>query len=138
MKYLFILLFSCGICLSSDAQNPFLIGKWNKVQVSIESKGKGEAISENRFVQDATVLDLFFMADNKFKQTRKTSENGTMDTQEGTWKATYNKLSLFISWENRKIELNYNYKLTGNILILERSNSEGTMKIVSTFRKKWN
>ena len=75
------------------------------------------------------------MDEGKFKQTSN-MRTGTIESQEGTWKILEDILILELQMNEQKINLNYTYTLTENILVLNRSNPMGTMKIVSKFRKQ--
>ena len=75
------------------------------------------------------------MDDGKFKQWSN-MRTGTLESQEGTWKTSEDILTLELQFNEQTIILNYTFKLTDNILELNRSNPMGTMKIVTKFRKQ--
>jgi hypothetical protein len=64
------------------------------------------------------------------------SGTGTMDTYEGTWKTTENKLIFTLKVGEQIADIEYTYELKENILYLARSNPQGTMKITMNFKKK--
>ena len=136
MKLILLSFFYVCICLFSDAQVSDLIGTWNLKEFTTFNKNNQETKNEERLRGDGAVWNLIFMEDSRFKQTSNMSESGMMDTYEGTWKVSGDNLILGLTIMNRNLELIYNYKIADNNLILERGNPSGTIKIISTFRKK--
>jgi len=80
--------------------------------------------------------DYFFMEDSKFRQTGNLSGQGTVSTQEGTWKITDNRIIMTLQMGEQKFDVDYTLELKDNILLLTRANPAGTMKIIMALRKK--
>lgn len=123
----------------SSIPNPDIkefIGNWNIIEFEFMSDEKSDKMTNDKLKEDASVWDLFFMEKGKFKQTSNMSGTGTMDSQEGEWKAWDDHLTISIQMNGRKFEMKYTYELKENILVLKRSNPGGTMKIISKFKKK--
>ena len=136
MKTYLLVLFCIATFSISNAQVKDLIGTWNIIDFATISDNNSEKMTEDKLKENGSVWDLFFMEEGKFKQTSNMSGTGTMDSQEGVWKTSDKNLTIGLQMNDRKFELNYTYELKENILVLTRSNPMGTMKIVSTFRKK--
>lgn len=134
---LFNTVFFCIITFSiSNAQVGDLIGTWNINEFGVVNGYNIEEMNEDKLKENGSVWDLFFMEEGKFKQTSNMSGTGTMDSREGIWKTSDDKLTISLEMNGRKFDLNYTYELKENILVLNRSNPTGTMKIVSKFKKK--
>ena len=134
---LFNTVFFCIITFSiSNAQVGDLIGTWNINEFAVVNDENIEEMNEDKLKENGSVWDLFFMEEGKFKQTSNMSGTGTMDSQEGIWKTSDDNLTISLEMNGRKFDLNYTYELKENILVLNRSNPMGTMKIVSKFKKK--
>jgi len=132
-----ILAFSLVISYSiSNAQNTDLIGSWEIIEFTINSNENSDVRTEDQLKSEGSIWDLFFMEENKFKQTSNMSGTGTMDSQEGTWNALNDNLTIELQMNGQKFKLNYTYVVKDNILVLSRSNPNGTMKIVSKFKKQ--
>lgn len=136
MKTLLALIFCFGFLLSTNAQDSNLNGTWNLVEFTMDNNGNKQSMNEQKLKEDGSAWDIFFMEDAKFRQTSNMSGSGTMDTYEGTWKTSGNNINLELIVDGQKVSLAYTYKLTDNLLTLERHNPAGTMKITAAFRKK--
>ncbi len=136
MKTYLLVLFCIATFSISNAQVKDLIGTWNIIDFATISDNNNVKMTEDKLKENGSVWDLFFMEEGKFKQTSNMSGTGTMDSQEGDWKTSDKNLTIGLQINDRKFELIYTYELKENILVLTRSNPMGTMKIVSTFRKK--
>jgi hypothetical protein len=113
-----------------------LIGTWQIIDFEIISNEMSDKINKDKIKEDGLVWDLYLMENGKFKQSSNMSETGTMDSQEGGWRAWDENLTISLQMYGRKIDMNYTYDLKENILVLMRSNPIGTMKIISQFKKK--
>jgi len=136
MKTLFFIFFCIATYSISNAQTTDLIGSWEIIEFAINSNENSDIRTEDQLKKDNSVWNLFFMDQGKFKQTSNMSGTGTIDSQEGTWKTLEDELTLELQMNGQKFNLNYTFLLTENILILNRSNPMGTMKIVSKFKKQ--
>ncbi len=135
MKSLFLVFFYILTYSISNAQITDLTGSWEIVEFAINSDENSVIKTEEQLKKDGSVWNLFFMNEDKFKQTSNMSETGTMDSQEGTWKILNNNLTLELLMNGQKFKLNYTYMVEENMLVLTRSNPMGTMKIISKFKK---
>jgi hypothetical protein len=84
----------------------------------------------------SAVSDYYFMSDSKFKQTSNMSGSGTLDTYEGTWKLTDNKLIVTLKYQGQLIDVDYTCEMKDGLLVLTRTSPDGKMSIVNTFKKK--
>ena len=64
------------------------------------------------------------------------SGSGTMDTYEGTWKITANKLIITLLINGHQADIDYTCEQKGDVLILTRTSPDGSLRIVNTFKKK--
>jgi hypothetical protein len=136
MKTYLLVLFCIATFSISNAQVKDMIGTWNIIDFATTSATNSEKMTEDKLKENGSVWDLFFMEEGKFKQTSNMSGTGTMDSQEGVWKTSDKNLTIGLQMNGRKFELNYTYELKDNILVLTRGNPMGTIRIVSTFRRK--
>ncbi len=113
-----------------------LIGTWNIIEFDAFIDGKNDEFIKDKLTEDGSVWDLFLKEKGEFKQTSNMSGTGTMDSQEGAWKAWDDNLVISLQMNGHKFEMNYTYELKDNILVLKRSNPQGTRKIISKFDKK--
>ncbi len=135
-NFLLVSFFCISTFSISNAQVKELIGSWNLNEFTFVNEKNKDTMNSDKLKEDGSVWDLFFMEDNKFKQTSNMSGSGTMDSQEGTWKSSDDSLNLILEINNQNLELNYTYELKGNNLILFRSNPKGTMKVIAKFKRK--
>lgn len=136
MRIIILVFFSIAIFSISYAQDKELIGTWTMFEMtSVKDQGT-EKMTEDQMKANGSVTDFFFMEKGKFKQTSNMSGSGTLDTYEGTWKIAENKLVITLRLGERNIDVDYTYELKENKLVLTQTSPDGTMKIVSTYRKK--
>jgi hypothetical protein len=112
-----------------------LIGSWDIIEFGMVSDENTNKTEEDQLKKEGAVWSLIFMDEGKFKQSSN-MRTGTMESQEGTWKTSEDILTLELQFNEQTINLNYTFKVTGNILALNRSNPMGTMKFVTKFRKQ--
>ena len=76
------------------------------------------------------------MNDGKFKKTSNMSGSGTMETYEGTWKLSGDKLIITLQINGQSMDVDYTCELRNGLLILTRTSPNGKMSIINTFKKK--
>lgn len=135
MKFLFATLFCIATCLVSNAQTEDLLGSWDIIEFGMVTDENSNLTGEDQLKENGMVWSLFFMEDGKFKQTSN-MRSGTLESHEGIWKTSVETLSLELQLNDQTIKLDYKFKLTDNILALNRSNPMGTMMVVTKFRKQ--
>ena len=136
MKALILTFFTINLFFISIAQDNSLVGTWSIIDLSYVSDQGTQKVMEAEIKAGTAITDLFIMKDSKFKQTSNMSGTGTMDTYEGTWKTTENKLIFTLKIGEQIADIEYKYELKENILYLIRSNPQETMKITMNFKKK--
>jgi hypothetical protein len=123
--------------LVNHAQNNALIGTWKIVGLEYVSDQGTQKVMETEIKAGTATTEFIIMEDGKWKQTSNMSGSGTLDTYEGTWKASGNKLIVNLKIGDQYYDVDWTYELKDNTLILNRAaDPEGKMKIVNTFRKK--
>jgi hypothetical protein len=120
----------------SEAQDKELVGTWNIIECAYITNSGTEKIMEEQIKSGTAVTDYFIMEDGKYKMTSNMSGSGTLDTYEGTWKTSDNKLIMTLNINNQPMEIEWKYELKENILVLSRANPDGTLTIANTYRKK--
>jgi hypothetical protein len=131
----FILL--CFLTVSpSKAQVNDLIGTWTVFEMTQMSGQTSEKMTEDQFKANGSFEDYFFMEEGKFKQTGNLSGEGSVSTQEGTWKIMENKLIMTLQLGEKKMDVDYTYELKENKLFLTRTSPDGNIKILMVCRKK--
>jgi hypothetical protein len=131
----FILL--CFLTVSTSmAQVNDLIGTWTVFEMTQVSGQNSQKMTEDQFKANGAFEDYFFMEEGKFKQTGNLSGEGTVSTQEGTWKITENKVIMTLQLGEQKMDVDYTYELKENALFLTRTSPDGNMKVIMACRKK--
>ena len=131
----FILLFFLAVS-ASKAQVNDLIGTWTVFEMTQVSGQTSQKMTEDQLKANGAFEDYFFMEEGKFKQTGNLSGEGTVSTQDGTWKITENKVIMTLQLGERKIDIDYTYELKENTLFLTRTSPNGNMKVIMALRKK--
>jgi hypothetical protein len=127
----------CVLFMDIFAQDTRLNGTWSITDLSYITNQGVQKVMESEIKAGTAITDMFFMEENKFRQTSNMSGSGTTDTYDGTWKISDNKLILNLKIEGQlSPDIEYVYKIEGNTLSLERSNPMGTMKFSMTFKRK--
>ncbi len=128
------------VCLSAvsaiRAQVADLTGTWSMTGYSYVENGVTLDEMTEEMMGDTLITNFFFLDDGKFRQTTNMSGSGTLDTYEGTWKTSGDKLVITLSVGGRNMDLDYTCESSDNILVLTRTSPSGTSKIVSSYRKK--
>jgi len=136
MKTTVFLLLCIWSVSASNAQVSNLIGTWTVFEMTQVSGQNSQKMTEDQFKAEGAFEDYFFMEGGKFKQTGNLSGEGTVSTQEGTWKITENKVIMTLQLGERKMDIDYTYELKENTLFLTRTSPDGNMKVIMACRKK--
>jgi len=136
MKTTVFLLLCLWSVSASNAQPSNLIGTWTVFEMTQISGQNSQKMTEDQFKTEGAFEDYFFMEEGKFKQTGNLSGEGTVSTQEGTWKITENKVIMTLQLGERKMDVDYTYELKESTLFLTRTSPDGNMKIIMACKKK--
>jgi hypothetical protein len=136
MKTTFFILLCFLAVTASKAQVNGLIGTWTVFEMTQVSGQNSQKMTEDQFKANGAFEDYFFMEEGKFKQTGNLSGEGTVSTQEGTWKITENKVIMTLQLGEQKMDVDYSYELKENTLFLTRTSPDGNMKVIMACRKK--
>jgi len=136
MKTLIVVLFCITAFSASNAQDSQIKGTWTMFEMSYVSGQGTQKMTEDQMKENGSQTDFFFMEEGKFRQTSNMSGSGTLDTFEGTWKITGNILIITLLIGEQNMDVDYTWELKEKSLILTRTSPDGTMKIVSSYRKK--
>lgn len=136
MKTTLIIILSILSLSVAQAQVNDLIGTWSVFEMTQLMNQDTYKMTEDSLKARDLFQDYFFMEDSKFKQTGNLSGQGTVSTQEGTWKITDNRIIMTLQMGEQKFDVDYTLELKDNILLLTRANPAGTMKIIMALRKK--
>ncbi len=123
-------------CSKENEQGINLEGTWGIVDLTYLTPDGTQKVMEAEIKNGSAVTDFYFANDGKFKQTSNMSGSGTLDTYEGTWKLTENKLIITLKINGQPIDVDYIYEMKNELLVLTRTSPDGKMSIVNTFRKK--
>ena len=121
---------------TSKAQVNDLIGTWTVFEMTQVSGQNSQKMTEDQFKAEGAFEDYFFLEKGKFKQTGNLSGEGTVSTQEGTWKIMENKMIMTLQLGEQKMDIDYTFELKENTLFLTRTSPDGSMKIIMACRKK--
>jgi hypothetical protein len=136
MKTIVFILLCFWAVSTSKAQVNGLIGAWTVFEMTQVSGQSSQKMTEDQFKANGAFEDFIFMEEAKFKQTGNLSGEGTVSTQEGSWKIAENKVIMTIQLGEQKIDVDYKYELKENTLFLTRTSPDGNMKIIMACRKK--
>ena len=135
MKTLFTAFFCLAVCVFIKAQSTDLTGTYDIIEFGVISEENTNIMNEAQLTESGSVWSLFFMEEDKFKQTSN-MRDGSMESHEGTWKVTDDVLTLELHLNDRLIPIEYTFNFSDGVLVLTRGNPMGTMKIVTRFRRK--
>jgi hypothetical protein len=121
---------------SLKAQNVDLKGTWTMFQMVYIVGDNTQTMTEDMLNANKSFTDLFIMEGSKFKQTSNMSGSGTTDTFEGTWRIEGNKIIFSLLVNNQSTDVDYTWEMKEKSLILTRTSPDGSMKIVSSYKKK--
>jgi len=121
---------------TSKAQVNDLIGTWTVFEMTQVSGQNSQKMTEDQFKAEGAFEDYFFLEKGKFKQTGNLSGEGTVSTQEGTWKIMEKKMIMTLQLGEQKMDIDYTYELKENTLFLTRTSPDGSMKVIMACRKK--
>lgn len=130
---IFIALLSFSI---SQAQQMKLEGTWSITDLTYKTPDGTQKVMETELTNGSASTDFFFMNDGKFRQTSNMSGSGTMDTYEGTWKLSEEKLIITLQINGQSMDVDYTCELKNGLLILTRTSPDGKMSIINTFKRK--
>lgn len=134
---IFISMFIISVnCIKGQEQQINIKGSWGIVDLTYITPEGTQKVMEAEIKNGSAVTEFFFMNEGKFKQTSSMSGSGTLDTYEGTWKLTGNKLIITLQLNGQPIDVDYTCELKNELLVLTRTSPDGKMSIVNTFRKK--
>jgi hypothetical protein len=111
-------------------------GTWEIIDLTYKTPDGTQKVMEEEIKNGTATTDFYFMKDGKFKQTSNMSGSGTLDTYEGTWKLTGEKLIITLRINGQSMDVDYACELKNELLVLTRTSPDGKMSIVNTFRKK--
>jgi len=118
------------------AQEVSFIGTWTMFEMVYVVGDNTQKMTEDMMKVNNAFTDLFILEDGKFRQTSNMSGSGTTDTYEGTWKVVENKLIITLLINTQSIDVDYTWEMKPDALILTRTSPDGSMKIVSSYKKK--
>ena len=121
---------------ASKAQVNELIGTWTVFEMTQLNNQESYKMTEDSLKAHNLFGDYYFMKDSKFKQTGNLSGHGSVTTEEGTWKITDNIMIMTLQIGERKLDIDYTWEQKDKILLLTRTNPEGTFKVTMALRKK--
>jgi len=124
----------CTVTIIS-AQSSKLSGNWSIYEFTTTNNNVSNTQTESDLKEEKAIWDLIFMDENKFKQSSN-MRTGNIESHFGTWKVTADKLILNLIVNDNEIQLEYGYEIANDVLVLNRNNPSGSMKIISKFRRK--
>jgi hypothetical protein len=136
MKTLILVVLCLTAFSTIKGQDKKLVGTWNLTSWSnISSAGSANMTEAQMKAENQSTLYIF-LEDGKFRVTSNMAGSGTMDTYDGTWKSSENKLIITLKIGEQTADLDNTYELKNDTLILTRVAPDNSIKIVNTFSKK--
>lgn len=121
---------------NEQEQSTNIEGIWGITELIYKTSDGIQKVMEAEIIKGSAITDFFFMTEGKFKQTSNMSGSGTLDTYEGSWKITGDKLVITLQIGSQQIDVDYAYEFKNGFLILTRTSPDGKMSIINTFRRK--
>ena len=133
-------LFLAAICLitfsSLNGQDKNLVGTWNLISwANVTTAGTTKMTEAQMKAENQSTLYIF-LEDGKFKVTSNMAGSGTMDSYDGTWKSSENKVIITLKIGEQTADLDNTYQLKNDTLVLTRVAPDNSVKIINTFSKK--
>jgi Lipocalin-like domain len=136
MKTLILALLCLTTFSSMKGQDKNLVGTWNLTSWANVSDAGTTKMTEDQLKADNQSTLYIFLEDGKFKVTSNMAGSGTMDSYDGTWKTSENKVVITLKIGEQTADLDNTYELKNDTLILTRVSPDNSLKIINTFRKK--
>ncbi len=118
------------------AQEVDLKGTWTMFEMVYIVGDNTQTMTEDMMKVNNAFTDFFFMDDQMFKQTSNMSGSGKTDTYSGVWKIVDKKLIITLLIGEQNMDVDYTWEMKGSNLILTRTSPDGSMKIISTYKRK--
>jgi len=132
-----VLLLLCFLSFNaSRAQDIDLTGTWTMFEMTYVSDQGNQVMTEDQMKAEGAVSEYFFMEEGKFKVISNMSGSGTLDTYEGTWKLSDEKLTLSLNIGDRLMDVVWNFEYKDEAMNLSRTSPDGSMTIINSFRRK--
>jgi hypothetical protein len=132
-----ILIVLCLMTFSTiKGQDKNLVGTWNLTSWANVSDAGTTKMTEDQLKSDNQSTLYIFLEAGKFKVTTNMGGSGTMDTYDGIWKISENKLIITLKIGEQTADLDNTYELKNDTLILTRVAPDNSLKIINTFSKK--
>ena len=135
MKHLFFTILFVSLLSALNAQDSTIIGTWNIIEFTMTSADNVNKMTEDQLNEKKFIWDLNLLENGSLTQISN-MRTGEKETQEGNWKVIDDNLILTLKFNNNDIIIEYDYKVTGDILTLKRGNPAGTMNVETKYRKK--
>lgn len=119
-----------------EAQEVDLKGTWTMFEMVYIVGDNTQTMTEDMMKVNNAFTDFFFLDEQKFKQTSNMSGSGKTETYSGVWKIVDKKLIITLLVGEQNMDVDYSWEMKGSNLILTRTSPDGSMKIISTYRKK--
>jgi hypothetical protein len=136
MKKLLVLLLCFANAFIAAAQDKQLVGTWSIIECAYVTGSGTEKIMDDQIKAGTATTDYIINENGSYKLTSNMSGSGTLESVEGTWKTADNKLNMTLTLNGQSMNIEWKYELKDNNLVLSRSNPEGNMTIVNTYKKK--
>lgn len=133
LSIVFGLLFCTFLSLAQD--NDF-IGTWNIIECAYVTADGIEKIMQEEINSGTAVTEYVISEDGKYRLTSNMSGSGTLDTYEGTWETSENKLMMTLILNGQPMEIEWEFEFNEDILVLSRTSPDGTLTIANSYRKK--
>jgi len=135
MKALILTVIFFAACFSLTAQEEELTGSWKIIEFSVSNNGESDLKDESMLNEEGLVWNIVLKSGNEFTQTSN-MRNGTMETQEGEWKATDDKLTLEFEIDGDDFKITYEYMFEDDVLMLTRSSPDAKVSVQAKFTKQ--
>lgn len=132
-----VFLLLCFLSLNaSHAQEIDLTGTWTMFEMTYVSDQGNQVMTAEQMKAEGAVTEYIFMEEGKVRLTSNMSGSGTLDTYEGTWKLSDQKLTFSLNIGDRLMDVVWNFEYKDEAMNLSRTSPDGSMTIINSFKRK--
>jgi len=135
MKTLISLTGLLFIAFTTQAQDNKIIGTWNIIECAYVTADGIEKIMQEEINSGTAVTEYVITEDGKYSLKSNMSGSGTLDTYEGTWETSGDKLMMTLSVNGQSMAIEWDFEFNEDVLVLSRTSPDGTLTIANSYRK---
>jgi hypothetical protein len=135
MKTLFILSAFLSFTFLAHAQEKSLAGTWNITECKFTTSEGTQTIMQEEIASGDAFSEYVIREDGTYSLKTNMSGSGNLETVEGTWKTTGDKLAMTLTLNGQAMEIEWMFGLKDDTLVLSRTSPDGLVTVENSFRK---